>query len=81
MRAMLITVTEIADYVENTRPPQRAAIDELIARVRVEYAVLQTSLTGTADTQFPQGAPMVLESVAGREYSAPPDTMNSTPLP
>ena len=70
MRAMLIAVTELADYVEKSKPPQRAAVDELIARIRTEYAVLQASLTGTANTQFPRGESMFVESVAGREYSA-----------
>jgi TonB family protein len=63
MRAVLNTVNELADYVESAKPPQRAEIDELIARVRAEYDQLQTRSP-------PQVAPLLVESVAGLEYSA-----------
>jgi TonB family protein len=103
MRSMLGTANDLADYVQNAQPPlwsvagpntpnveQRAAIGELIARGRTEYAELQTSLTKTTNSLAkadggPQGLPgsspgtlpqpperalMLLESVAGLEYSA-----------
>ena len=63
MRAVLNSVNELADYAENTQPPQPAEIAELIATVRAEYDQLQTGST-------PQGVPLIVESVAGVQYSA-----------
>jgi hypothetical protein len=63
MRAVLNSVNELADYAENAQPPQPAEIAELIARVRAEYDQPQTGST-------PHGAPVIVESVAGGEYSA-----------
>jgi TonB family protein len=63
MRAVLTAVNEFADYVESAQPPQRAELDELIARARAEYDQLQTKAP-------PQSVPLLVESVAGLEYSA-----------
>ena len=98
--SILGTVSSLADYVENTRPPlwsssgpnqpnveQRAQIDELLMQGRAEVAELQarwTSMAGNAAkpgevAQERQGSSLppsaagthiLLESVAGREYSA-----------
>ena len=61
-RVLLGTLTELADYVENTQPAmlgasgpnkptaeQRAEIDDLLDRARAEDEVLQTRLAGIAD--------------------------------
>jgi protein TonB len=61
-RALLGTLTELADYVENTQPAvpgaagpnkftaaQRAEMDDLLDRARAEDGLLQRRLTGIAD--------------------------------